>query len=189
MKPALTLLCMLLATPAGADFGESDAAREAREAAAAFSAALRAKLLSALQAGGPRAAVEACNLHAAEIARTISLEPGGVVSRVSLKSRNPENTPNDWQFEVLHAFNVRQRSGRESGSLDWQELAVTESGPEFRYMQAIPTGALCLQCHGEDIAPAVREKITELYPADQATGYREGDIRGAIVVTQKMAQP
>jgi hypothetical protein len=51
-------------------------------------------------------------------------------------------------------------------------------------MKAIPTGALCLQCHGLDIAPPVAEKIAELYPYDKATGYREGDIRGAFVVTK-----
>ena len=51
-------------------------------------------------------------------------------------------------------------------------------------MKAIPTAPLCLQCHGEAIAPPVAEKITKLYPEDKATGFREGDIRGAFVVTK-----
>ncbi len=52
-------------------------------------------------------------------------------------------------------------------------------------MKAIPTGPLCLACHGETLAAPVAEKIGELYPADKATGFREGDIRGAFVVTKR----
>ena len=48
------------------------------------------------------------------------------------------------------------------------------------------TGGLCLQCHGEAIAPPVAEKISALYPDDKATGFREGDIRGAFVVIRKI---
>ena len=44
---------------------------------------------------------------------------------------------------------------------------------------------MCLQCHGQSIAPDVREKLSGLYPEDKATGYREGDIRGAFVVTRQ----
>jgi hypothetical protein len=53
-------------------------------------------------------------------------------------------------------------------------------------MKAIPTGAVCLACHGETIAPPIAAKINELYPQDQATGFREGDLRGAFVVTKTL---
>jgi hypothetical protein len=52
-------------------------------------------------------------------------------------------------------------------------------------MKAIPTGGLCLACHGETIDPAVAGKIAELYPEDKATGFREGDLRGAFVVIDR----
>ena len=53
-------------------------------------------------------------------------------------------------------------------------------------MKAIPTGGLCLQCHGTAIAPKLAEKLSELYPEDKATGYSEGEIRGAFVVTRQL---
>ncbi|RPH93345.1 MAG: DUF3365 domain-containing protein, partial [Lysobacterales bacterium] len=35
-------------------------------------------------------------------------------------------------------------------------------------------------------APSVAQKIAELYPDDKASGYSEGDIRGAFVVTRRV---
>jgi hypothetical protein len=47
------------------------------------------------------------------------------------------------------------------------------------------TGTLCLACHGQvsSLDPAVRAVLAERYPADRATGYRAGDLRGAVSVT------
>ena len=55
-------------------------------------------------------------------------------------------------------------------------------------MKAIPTGGLCLQCHGTAIAPPVAEKLAELYPGDKATGFEQGDLRGAFVITRQLDQ-
>jgi hypothetical protein len=60
-------------------------------------------------------------------------------------------------------------------------------GNEFRFMKAIPIEGVCLGCHGDAIGPAIKSKLSELYPQDLATGYREGDLRGAFVVVQKLA--
>ena len=53
-------------------------------------------------------------------------------------------------------------------------------------MKAIPTQPLCLACHGQEIAPPVAEKLAELYPGDKATGFEEGDLRGAFVVVRQL---
>ena len=39
---------------------------------------------------------------------------------------------------------------------------------------------MCLACHGEHPAEAVRERLAALYPEDNASGYREGDLRGVF---------
>ncbi|MFT6919058.1 MAG: hypothetical protein ACJA2G_001693 [Cognaticolwellia sp.] len=52
----------------------------------------------------------------------------------------------------------------------------------LRYMKAIPTGGLCLACHGSKLADDVSSKVNELYPNDQATGFKLGDIRGAFTL-------
>jgi len=41
-------------------------------------------------------------------------------------------------------------------------------------------------CHGEKTDPAVGAKLKTLYPQDQATGYKQGDVRGAFTITQPM---
>ena len=63
----------------------------------------------------------------------------------------------------------------------------TESDGETKGYFPIETNAACLQCHGSkdlDIKPKVLKKIAQLYPKDQATGYKEHQLRGIFVVTK-----
>ena len=157
----------------------------AQAAVQAFGAALKGELMQAMQAGGPVNAIEVCNARAPAIAEAVSIEQDVDLYRVSLKPRNPENAPNGWQRDVLVGFEERKAAGEDPAGLTWQATVDTPGGREFRYMQAIPTAGLCLNCHGEALAPPVREKIAALYPDDQATGFSEGDIRGAFVVIEQ----
>jgi hypothetical protein len=49
-------------------------------------------------------------------------------------------------------------------------------------MRAIPTDALCLTCHGATLAPELAAAIARDYPADAATGFAQGQLRGAFSV-------
>ena len=188
MKSAIAICCLAAALPlTQATAAEPvDEAAAAQAAIAAFGGALKAELTSAMQAGGPLNAIEVCHSRAPAIAETVSLDSGMRLSRVSLRNRNPDNAPNEWQSAVLREFESRLAAGENPAELAWQEVAETDGQTEFRLMKAIPTASLCLACHGEAIAPPVAEKIAELYPADRATGFREGDIRGAFVVTKTL---
>ena len=72
--------------------------------------------------------------------------------------------------------------------IEQAEVVTTGGKKQFRYMKAIaiPPDAPCLLCHGSAIDPAVSARLKELYPKDQATGYKQGDLRGAITITQPM---
>ena len=140
-----------------------------------------------MQAGGPVAAIAVCNARAMPVTEKVAAEKGMQLSRVSLKNRNPANVPNDWQTAVLEGFEENKANGKDVTGLAWSETVDTGDGQEFRFMKAIPTGAVCLNCHGTNIAPDVSKTLADLYPEDQATGFSEGDIRGAFVVTQKMS--
>lgn len=62
---------------------------------------------------------------------------------------------------------------------------VNQNGQiEFRYLKALRIQKPCLNCHGprEQIKPEVLALLKQVYPNDQATGYQEGDLRGAITV-------
>ena len=185
---ALALCLAALASGTCAGFDETAELDQAKKATAAFAGALKSELVSAMQSGGAIEAIEVCNTRAVAISENVSAKNNMNLSRVSLKNRNPGNAPNEWQAEVLHSFEARNKTGESPGDLTWHEVANTDIGQEFRFMKAIPTGSLCLQCHGENIAPTVAIKLAELYPKDKATGYREGDIRGAFVVTYQLTQ-
>jgi hypothetical protein len=190
MQADYVLLAAFLALsfPAFSPAEESDSRAEAEAAIAAFGGALKSELTAAMQDGGPLNAIEVCNTRAPAIAESISSDRGLQVSRVSLRNRNPENSPNAWQSEVLESFEKRMATGEAVAALAWQDTVSLGDSREFRFMKAIPTAPLCLGCHGEAIAPPVAEKIAELYPDDKATGFVEGDIRGAFVVT-KILEP
>jgi hypothetical protein len=66
-------------------------------------------------------------------------------------------------------------------------VVVTGKPPQriLRLLRPITIGKPCLACHGDPatIDPAVRKVLAGRYPHDQAVGYKEGDLRGAISVT------
>jgi hypothetical protein len=70
--------------------------------------------------------------------------------------------------------------------LEFSEEVIEKGKRHFRYMKAIPTGKVCLSCHGEKLDPAVAAKLKALYPRDKAVGFRSGDIRGAFTIIQPL---
>ncbi|MBJ6609927.1 MAG: DUF3365 domain-containing protein [Candidatus Thiothrix moscowensis] len=159
-------------------------AEEAKTAVQALAGSLKGELEAAMKAGGPVEAIKVCNTKAPEIAKTVSTDKGLQINRISLKNRNQNNVPNEWQTKVLNDFEAKKAAGEDPAGIAYAEIV----GNEFRFMKAIPTGAVCLNCHGTEISPAVTAKLGELYPNDKATGFKEGDLRGAFVVVKALAQ-
>ena len=192
MKQILLSLCLVtlaLNSNAGQQTETNNQAEIANAKAAIkeFAGALQTELKTAMQAGGPVAAIAVCNTRAMPITEKIAAEKGMQLSRVSLKNRNPVNAPNDWQTEVLEGFEKQYAAGKDIVGLVWSETVQNGGGQEFRFMKAIPTGAVCLNCHGTNISADVSGVLADLYPEDKATGFSEGDIRGAFVVTRKVS--
>jgi hypothetical protein len=153
----------------------------------AFGGTLKSELQTAMQSGGPINAINVCNTKAPEIAQSVSASEQMQVSRVSLRNRNPvTGAPNEWQTQVLNDFEARKVKGEALESLVYSEIVEQGGQHEFRFMKAIPTEALCLTCHGTEISPAVMTRINQLYPQDKATGFKEGDLRGAFVVVKNL---
>ena len=103
---------------------------------------------------------------------------------MSLRNRNPRAVPDAWERAALEDFDRRAASGEAPATLEKAEI-VTENGKQsYRYMRALPTQPLCLNCHGlpEQLTPAVKERLKTLYPDDKAVGYRPGEIRGAMTI-------
>ena len=143
---------------------------------------LKAELTAALARSGPSGAIEVCRSRAPEIAARLSRESGAKVSRTALRVRNPSNAPDDLQRAVLEQFADDLAAGQVQPPLE-AAVEINRGGRiERRYMRAIPTDALCLTCHGTELAPDVKAAIAKAYPDDQATGFTTGQLRGAFSV-------
>lgn len=159
---------------------------EAKGAVMALGGTLKKELVGAMGAGGPVAALDVCAKRAPAIAKQISEEKNLEVGRVSLKNRNPKNAGNEWQKAVLNDFETRKAAGETANKLAYAETVDVDGKKEFRFMKAIPTGGLCLTCHGDNIPADVTAKLAELYPEDKATGFKAGDLRGAFYVVKPL---
>ena len=162
------------------------AVAEAKAITKAFGGALKKELKKAVKEGGPTNAIKICNTKAISITEAVAKEKGAKISRVSLKNRNPDNVPNDWQRKVLEKFNERAMGGEDIAKMGFAEVVENDGKKQLRFMKALPTQKLCLTCHGGNLSSEVQEKITALYPDDKATGYKEGEVRGAVVVIKDM---
>ncbi len=182
-RVGVTLLAMGASLAA---FAQADAWQEnARTAAAEVPPRLLAKLSAAIEKGGPESAIEVCRVEAPKIAVAASEHTGWAIRRVSLKPRNPRAVPDAWELAALQDFDRRAAAGESPATLEKAEVVVVEGGKKMqRYIRALPTQPLCLQCHGaaSELSPAVTAQLRALYPADQAVGYRVGEIRGAITM-------
>lgn len=147
----------------------------------AFGKTLKGELQAAMKQGGPMAAVQVCNQRAPEIAAEMSRKSGYTLRRTSLKPR--ATPPTDWERAVLEEFEARRASGTPVAEIAWHEVKEIDGEKRLRFMKAIPTEGVCLTCHGQHVDPALKAEIERLYPNDQATGFSQGEIRGAFSIS------
>ncbi len=154
----------------------------AHQAAAALTSELLGRLRKEIDAGGPAKAIAVCSELAPAIAARLSHD-GLTVRRVGTRVRNPANAPDPFEAAVLAHW--QEAIGRGVAPQEEDTWVGTGRARRLRVMRPIMTGTLCLACHGQvaNLNPAVRAALAERYPADGATGYREGDLRGAVSVT------
>ena len=155
--------------------------KEARQQTKQLAIQLKKTLKKSMKADGPEAAIKVCNTRAPEIAAELS-QGDWTVGRTALKIRNGNNAPDAWEAAVMQDFAARLKDGADPKSL---EASKTEDGT-FRYMKAIPTGGVCLACHGEKIAQPIVAKLDELYANDQARGFKQGELRGAFTLSKTL---
>ncbi len=183
MRRLLLLLCawspLFMAEALLADDSADPRHVISRQISQRFMTELKSSLTQSMTRSGPTGSIQVCKATAPAIAKQLSEEYGAKVGRTSLKVRNPGNTADDWQRETLMSFETRRQAGEMPRDIETFE--VMPGGPA-RFMKAIGTQPLCISCHGENIAPAIKQAILHEYPQDQATGFRVGDIRGAFSI-------
>lgn len=185
---AAALISTSFAVPADekANSDETDLA-VARGAAKELGEALKSRLMAAMKAGGPPAALGVCRAVAPDIATDVSKSKERDVGRTALRVRNPDNAPDAFERRVLETFVERIAAGADPATLEHTEVVSENGAKVFRYMKAIPMAAEpCLACHGPSVDPTLKAQILDLYPDDAATGFEAGQLRGAFTVRKPL---
>jgi hypothetical protein len=168
-----------------------DAQARGQAAMAAFSGRLRSELGQAIERDGALGAIDFCKVEAPRIADQAMAEHGVRLGRVAVpgRHRNPGNVADGWQALALADFQAAVAAG---GAPEAQVKAVRDGLPadvELRLARGIRVEPACLLCHGTAVAPELSAHIKQRYPDDRATGFSEGDLRGAIWAEVTRRQP
>ncbi len=139
-------------------------------------AALSGRLAEAIEQGGVPYAAPFCSVTALPLLDSLSKANNAVIRRTSLKVRNSANQPAPWEKEILLQYEAQSQKGE---ALKPVVKAINLN--EVAFAAPISVLPLCVKCHGkvgETMDAADYEAIKKTYPADQAFGYAEGDLRG-----------
>ncbi len=161
---------------APASEAEQQAVAQARAAAQHLGQTLRGRLMAAM-AEGPEAAVRVCADEAQALTAQAAAERGARVGRTSSRLRNPANQGPEWPRAWL------AHQGERPAAQVTPSTGIAEGDPAAaRFVAPIAIEGPCLLCHGpaEGIPQDVQAILRERYPGDRATGYRVGDLRGAL---------
>ena len=186
--PSLFLYGLVLSNTVAADDAETRYLEESRKTAQEFLQKLGGTLKSQLETAGPEQAVNVCKQVAPALAAEYSRD-GRLVKRVSLKPRNQSlGTPDAWETRMLQTFEENLKDGAQVSTMEKGAITEGPDGKWFRYVKAIPTQVMCLQCHGQpyQISDGVKALLAKEYPNDQAVGFSAGAIRGAVSIKVKL---
>jgi hypothetical protein len=177
------------ATAQGPGAGQAvDPLAEMREVATAMPPKMIKILNDEIEKGGFANAISVCREKAPAMAKATSEAKNMHIRRVSLRNRSPNAVPDAWERQVLEDFDKRVEAGENPGTLEVSKEFVEDGKRLVRYMKAVPTQAECLACHGTErhLSADAHARIKELYPDDKATGFRPGQIRGAITMKKSI---
>lgn len=177
------LWCVLISVTGGspamtAGLDQSEWVLQSQRAASEFAASLRARLQAGLKQG-PTAAIEVCHREAPQIASEVGARYALHLRRTSLRVRNTDNAPSPADEAILAALAMRLQAGEPASDI---EIIEDRGAAGTLLAKPLVMEAVCLMCHGERLEPAVSAAIALRYPADQATGFRLGELRGALLV-------
>jgi len=190
----LTLLLTACATSESKVETQVEAAQpkqieESRAVAKTLATQLGGKLKESMSKNGPAESISVCKEIAPQIATDLSRQTGWQVSRVGTRARNAgTGVANAWQAQALASFSERMKQGEKADTMEFSEVVTDSSGKHLHYAKAIAIQPMCLTCHGpaETISEGVKARLRADYPLDQATGYKEGELRGAVVITRTL---
>jgi hypothetical protein len=180
----LFLLGLFLPFSAETEEGSDFLLKRSQRIAQSYMKELKAKLVEAMSKGGPTTALDVCGVEAMRLSAAYEKKYPDVieVKRFSDRYRNIANKPSSQETEILKLFQAEMSDGKLVS-----RHVVRKEGELFNFYKPIEVQGQCLLCHGprNELAPDVRAALDLRYPDDKATGYKVGDLRGAIKIRIK----
>lgn len=162
--------------------------RAARQAALEFDQRMKREIVDRLERGEDVVAVYLAYAdHAPGWGKEISDAARIDFSRTALTTRNPANSPDDWERRQMEQMSFMLDTGIDPETMEVTEIVVEGEEKVFRWMRPLLMGETCLACHGETIDGRVKQLLAQEYPLDDATGYSEGQMGGAYSVRQVLS--
>jgi hypothetical protein len=156
---------------------EAAALSRGREIVAQAGKALSGVLLEAIRTGGLTNALPLCSVQAIPLTTSLAQANDVQLRRVSHRPRNPANRANEQEIALIKDYESKLSADQPPQPTTF---ADGEGAASFYAPIVIKTN-LCLNCHGipsETLKPDIIPLVETLYPADEATGFDLGDVRG-----------
>jgi len=138
---------------------------------------LSSNLTTALSQGGVSNALKFCSVQALPLTAAVAATNQVTLRRVSHKARNPTNRADLVELAVLDDFRASLSMGKAAAAI----VRTNHLGGATFFAPIVLNNPLCLNCHGQSGRELKLENlalISQLYPKDQATGFKLGDLRG-----------
>lgn len=136
---------------------------------------LQSNISHAIRETGIKGALKYCNLNAYPIIYHLEKKKNVKIRRASQKFRNPANQPDSLENSIIEFYADLLSKGEKT------EPIIRTVKKEIHFFKPIIVKDLCLNCHGkvgEEVLEENYKIISELYPMDNSTGYKQGDLRG-----------
>lgn len=183
MKAKTSLLIFALLSLSALAQEESLIERGQKVAAKAFGL-MSQNLMREMTTGGPQKAIPFCNENVGDLTEKVAGETQTLVQRVSHKPRNPANRASAEELKLIESYASAIKAGEQVKA----RTVKNAQGEDVFYAPIVMTMDVCLKCHGapeKEVAAQDMERIRQLYPADAATGFQLGEIRGLWKITFK----
>ena len=138
---------------------------------------LSSQLGKSIAQAGYTNAIEFCSVHGMTFTKAVGVTNQVVLRRVTHRARNPQNQADTNEVAIIQKF-----QGDLSKGVSPRPLIGTNKPGLFTYYAPITVQLpLCLSCHGnpaDDIHRDTLAQIKAMYPSDEATGFKMGELRG-----------
>lgn len=108
-------------------------------------------------------------------------------SRTALGPRNEANAPDDWERRQMELFDFLYDAGLDPSTFEAAEIVQEGKEKVFRWLRPTVMSEDCLVCHGEHLDSRIKLLLAQEYPADQAAGYSENALGGALSVRRVLS--